>query len=500
MSTRQFIGARYVPKFFDWNGSAEWRTGVAYEALTIVTRNGNSYTSKIPVPSNIGAPESNPEYWVSTGIFNDQLESYRQLAENTSSKLDDFMEDGAIGPDNIADGAVTSDKISDNAVIDTKIANDSVTTDKIADDNVTTSKLADNSVNSSKIANDAVTTEKIPDDAITIDKIAPRYVVIVGDSYQAGYDPGGNNQGWGAYLLSMFGYNGHNIPGVGGACFCRGAGSPFDFATILSNNPPTDIDYDKVTDIVVGGGYNDFGATSAAIDDGISRFYTHCRSRYPNARIWLAPVGWAWTNNEDHITPAMVGRTLNSYVHSCRNRKINFVNSCIGVLFGCNGLSTADYKHPTETGNKAIASAINAAFNGLPYLSEGAFYYLPFTGAGWSGGINVVTSTINGIANVRILANGIAYNGAEISLDDVPITFARHPFMFAFACLTGAMGQFNGRYTNGTITFSALSNSNCYLGMHIINSDGTGYLKSSNFKLIGGASYVCPFSVNLAVE
>ena len=79
MSTRQFIGARYVPKFFDWNGSAEWRTGVAYEALTIVTRNGNSYTSKIPVPSNIGAPESNPEYWVSTGIFNAQLESIRQI-------------------------------------------------------------------------------------------------------------------------------------------------------------------------------------------------------------------------------------------------------------------------------------------------------------------------------------------------------------------------------------------------------------------------------------
>lgn len=450
MSTRQYIGARYVPKFFDWNGSTEWRPGVAYEALTIVTRNGNSYTSKIPVPSNIGAPESNPEYWVSTGLFNEQIESIRQLAENTSSELNDFIKDGGIGSDNIADGAVTSDKISD--------------------------------------------------DAITIDKIAPRYVVIVGDSYQAGYDPGGNNQGWGAYLLSMFGYNGHNIPGVGGAGFSKGASSPFDFATILSNNPPTDIDYDKVTDIVVGGGYNDFGATSAAIDDGISRFYTHCRSRYPNARIWVAPVGWAWTNNEDHITPAMVGGTLNSYVHSCRNRKINVVNSCIGVLFGCNGLSTADYKHPTETGNKAIASAINAGFNGLPYLSEGASYYLPFTGTGWSGGIKVVASTINGIGNVRILSNEIAYNGTEISLDDVPITFARHPFMFAFACLIGAMGQFNGRYTNGAITFSALSNSDCYLGMQLINSDGTEYLKSSNFRLIGGASYVCPFNVNLAVE
>lgn len=78
MATRQYIGARYVPKFFDFDGSPEWRNGVAYEALTIVTRNGNSYTSKIRVPSNIGAPESNPEYWVSTGLFNAQVEQYRQ--------------------------------------------------------------------------------------------------------------------------------------------------------------------------------------------------------------------------------------------------------------------------------------------------------------------------------------------------------------------------------------------------------------------------------------
>ena len=480
MSTRQFIGARYVPKFFDWNGSAEWRTGVAYEALTIVTRNGNSYTSKIPVPSNIGAPESNPEYWVSTGLFNEQVEEYRQLAEGTATTLSGFMADGAIGTNNLANSAVS--------------------TSKIADGGVTADKIADGGVTANKIANGAVTTEKIPDDAITADKLAPKYIINVGDSYQQGYDPAGNNQGWGAYLLSMFGYNGHNIPGVGGAGFSYGANSPKDFATILSNNPPTDIDYDKVTDIVVGGGYNDFGATSAAIGDGISRFYTHCRSRYPNARIWVAPIGWAWTNNEDHITPAMVIRTLRSYVRSCRNRKINVVNSCIGVLFGCDGVSTADYKHPTEKGNKAIASAINAAFNGLPYLSEGAFYYLPFTGTGWSGGIKVVASTINGIANVRILANEIAYNGTEISLDDVPITFARHPFMFAFACLIGAMGQFNGRYANATITFSNLSDSHCYLGMQMINSDGTNYLKSSNFRLIGGESYVCPFNVNLAVE
>lgn len=88
MATRQYIGARYVPKFFNNNGSSEWVSGVAYEALTIVTRLSNSYTSKKPVPASIGAPEANPEYWVSTGIYNQQVEEYRQEVEELGARVD----------------------------------------------------------------------------------------------------------------------------------------------------------------------------------------------------------------------------------------------------------------------------------------------------------------------------------------------------------------------------------------------------------------------------
>lgn len=74
MATRQYIGARYVPKFYENSvGTAEWRAGVIYEPLTIVTWNGNSYTSKKTVPAEIGEPGLNPSYWVATGNFNEQL-------------------------------------------------------------------------------------------------------------------------------------------------------------------------------------------------------------------------------------------------------------------------------------------------------------------------------------------------------------------------------------------------------------------------------------------
>lgn len=91
MATRQYIGARYVPKFYvNGSGTSEWTANTAYEALTIVTRNGNSYTSKIPVPASVGAPENNAAYWVSTGIYNQQVEAYRQEVVGYRDDVADF--------------------------------------------------------------------------------------------------------------------------------------------------------------------------------------------------------------------------------------------------------------------------------------------------------------------------------------------------------------------------------------------------------------------------
>lgn len=90
MATRQYIGARYVPKFYEnSDGTSAWRSGVIYEPLTIVTYNGNSYTSKKVVPATIGDPSSNPAYWAATGVFNEQLESIRQELEETETRVDE---------------------------------------------------------------------------------------------------------------------------------------------------------------------------------------------------------------------------------------------------------------------------------------------------------------------------------------------------------------------------------------------------------------------------
>lgn len=71
--TTQYIGARYVPKFYNNNGSSEWTANVPYQPLTVVMYLSNSYTSKISVPANIGNPAENPTYWALTGNYNAQI-------------------------------------------------------------------------------------------------------------------------------------------------------------------------------------------------------------------------------------------------------------------------------------------------------------------------------------------------------------------------------------------------------------------------------------------
>lgn len=77
---RQYVGARYVPKVM-----GEWNKALQYEALSIVTYEGNSFTSKVPVPANIDI--SNETYWVNTGNYNAQVEAYRQETRQLENNL-----------------------------------------------------------------------------------------------------------------------------------------------------------------------------------------------------------------------------------------------------------------------------------------------------------------------------------------------------------------------------------------------------------------------------
>ena len=89
----QYIGARYVPLFAD---PIEWDSARAYEPLTIVLHQGNSFTTRQHTPAGIDI--NNDAFWAETGNYNAQIEQYRQevlafdgrISKNTTdiAKLD----------------------------------------------------------------------------------------------------------------------------------------------------------------------------------------------------------------------------------------------------------------------------------------------------------------------------------------------------------------------------------------------------------------------------
>lgn len=92
MAIRQYIGARYVPKFFENSetGDSTWASNTFYEALTMVTWNNLTYTSKIPVPASVGNPASAPQYWVITSNVNAQIDQLQQEVGELSDSVEDI--------------------------------------------------------------------------------------------------------------------------------------------------------------------------------------------------------------------------------------------------------------------------------------------------------------------------------------------------------------------------------------------------------------------------
>lgn len=85
MAIRQYIGARYVPRFV-----GQWQSNTAYEPLCIVQDSqGNSYTSKKKVPAGIQL--SNTEYWIMSANVNAQIQQLQETIEENKEEADEAI-------------------------------------------------------------------------------------------------------------------------------------------------------------------------------------------------------------------------------------------------------------------------------------------------------------------------------------------------------------------------------------------------------------------------
>lgn len=118
----QYIGSRYVPIFAD---PIEWDNHRSYESLTIVTHDGESYTSKCNVGP--GVDITNSRYWAKTGAYNAQVEQYKNEVKDLSSQVSGFASDNAEFREKI------DQFTKDNAEMKNTVAEDKARVDALAE-------------------------------------------------------------------------------------------------------------------------------------------------------------------------------------------------------------------------------------------------------------------------------------------------------------------------------------------------------------------------------
>lgn len=118
----QYIGPRFVPIFAD---PIEWDIHRSYESLTIVTHDGESYTSKCNVGP--GVDITNTRYWAKTGAYNAQVEQYKNEVKDLSSQVSGFASDNAEFREKI------DQFTKDNAEMKNTVAEDKARVDALAE-------------------------------------------------------------------------------------------------------------------------------------------------------------------------------------------------------------------------------------------------------------------------------------------------------------------------------------------------------------------------------
>lgn len=277
MAVREYIGARYVPIF-----DGAWDNTKAYEPLTVVEYQGDSYTSRQAVP--VGIAITNEQYWVETGNYSAQIEAYRQEVQAYNNRIATLEGKFPVAANDIASNAVTSAKIATGAVTSTKIADTAVHYEAL---NASLKQSID------KINN-------------MVDNRDMRYIniICIGDSLGRGVgginNPPNDMRGWPYYMNQHAHFNTFiNVSNSGAGFVNKGHSTEYNGMTFQDqldyayNNIGTlsgGLTADDIDIVFVAGGQNDHSHADIDIIEACHNFCDDSRAKFPNAKIYFAPL------------------------------------------------------------------------------------------------------------------------------------------------------------------------------------------------------------------
>lgn len=365
MAVTQYIGARYVPLLAD---PLEWDNTRSYEPLTIVTYQGDSYTSRQFVP--VGMSITNNSYWAQTGNYSAQIEAYRQETARVSEALSSVestagtaASDASSALAKIGTGFDSTDTV--RAAVNTLSGAIGTLPAGVTDIGTELGSLAGDIDAIETTLTGFDTTHQVKDyvdNAVaSVETQLTKHAIFIGDSYTTTTFVSSANR-W-CYKVARALHMTPHIYADNGAGFLRPGNNGYTFNDLAgqavddSSFTNTDVHY-----VFVLGGLNDLRSeyVGTAFTTGVHNVIDTCRAAFPNAQIvicgvnaWSDGFTWVGTYNYGNLWAEIkIQETIRAYAE-----RVSFIGMswCLGFN---EDLYSGDPPHPNSAGHIAIANWI----------------------------------------------------------------------------------------------------------------------------------------------
>ena len=468
MAIREYIGARYVPIFGRKDEETiEWDNSAAYEPLTIVTYQGNSYTSRQYVPAGIDI--DNEQYWALTGNYNAQIEQYRREVQAFDSRItanqqaiEDAEEDIAANKLEL-EGTIAANKLELEGEID-GLTNDILAIEE--DDWVTEPRIAD----------------KINEAVNPYNYFNGYNAVFIGDSYTYGTGASdhldGDTKRFSSVLATKLNMTEFNY-GVGSTGFCDpgsgGQNAPFKTQVLTAANAMTEAERNRTHLVVIAGGVNDFneGATysGANMQAGAHDAVTNAINNFRNAIILLVPMlfkGNGATARLLNFENALIqGITFYN-----GTRRARYIRGAWTWNYGLASHYGSDKLHPNDTGHALIANMIYS------HIMGGDAYSNELVTLEYESGFS---ANVDAGGYYQFFNGQMTNQGMHLT---TPALTANTPVKFA---------QLNGGFAPLQNVAGIVMRGNIQHGIWIITQSGACYIVS-DVDVAAGAHYLSPIN------
>lgn len=393
MAVTQYVGARYVPLFAD---PLEWDKTKAYEPLTVVYHNGNSYTSRQYVP--VGIELANTSYWALTGNYNAQIEQYRAEVQRYDARI--TANDTAIKAEvERATAAEATKAPTSHASTETVYGAGNATNYghvRLATASTPATSDATAGVAATpKVVNDAVTaasnTIQTSIDAVEgdVSKLKAQIgkgetidsLFVIGDSYLEGYNPDGNVTGFGNVIKRALKVATYHEDAQGGA--------KWD-ATTAARITADVLNYDV---LLIALGHNNMTSKTVNVSQHVAATLNKLQTLGYKGKVFLcstlATAKYTCQKMLEVDENIVLGMQAASYTFPCA-----FLANGWSWLIDSADFGTTDKgQHPKQVGQNLIAANIISGMHGGNTLNAAHSY-------GNSGGAYVSRVMMNVIINV----------------------------------------------------------------------------------------------------